>query len=225
MVNRTWIEPVAHEVNASCLAACGGDAFIAAVLLGRGYSQPQRIRAFLSADDYSPCPPEQLPDLVIGSALVRDAVANGKHILVWGDFDVDGQTSTALLVDGLQRLGATVSYYIPDRSVESHGIKVASLQQQIAAHAPDLLITCDTGISEYAALEYAQSIGLPVIITDHHDLADHLPATAAVINPRRLPATHPLTRLPGVGVAYKLMQHVYTSLGRERELPRLLDLV
>lgn len=225
MVNRTWVEPTSREIDARCLAACGDDPFIAAILVRRGYTTPQRIRAFLSTNEYSPCPPEQLPDLVTGSTLVCEAVAQGKRILIWGDFDVDGQTSTALLLDGLQRLGAMVDYYIPDRSAESHGIKVASLQKQIDAHTPDLLITCDTGISEYAALDYAQSVGLPVIITDHHDLADRLPPAAAVINPRRLPATHPLTSLPGVGVAFKLMQHVYTSLGRERELPRLLDLV
>src|SRR5690349_11663807 len=99
MVNRTWVEPTSHEVNANCLAACGDDPFVASILVRRGYATPQRIQAFLSTSEYSPCPPEQLPDLVVGSTLVGEALAKGKRILVWGDFDVDGQTSTALLVD------------------------------------------------------------------------------------------------------------------------------
>ncbi|MEP7288406.1 MAG: single-stranded-DNA-specific exonuclease RecJ [Chloroflexota bacterium] len=220
-----WAEPAPCTINEACLNACEGDAFLATILIRRGYTNPDKIRAFLSSDLYLPAPPEQLPDLVVGSSLLQTAIANGKHILIWGDFDVDGQTSTALLVDGLQRLGGEVTYYIPERVAESHGIKLASLQQQIEAQKPDLIITCDTGISEYEALDYAHSIGLPVIVTDHHELGDHLPAVAAVITPRRLPDGHALASLPGVGVAYKLMQHVYTTLHQERDLPRLLDLV
>jgi single-stranded-DNA-specific exonuclease len=220
-----WIEPIPCEVNEACLTACGGDIFLAQILLRRGYVRPDRIRAFLSPELYAPSPPEQLPDLVNASTLLKDITARRGKILVWGDFDVDGQTSTALLVDGLERLGADVSYFIPDRSAESHGIKVDSLQRELAKYHPDVLVTCDTGISEFEAIDYAASIGLPVIVTDHHAPTDKLPNASAVINPCRLRAGHPLTSLPGVGVAYKLMQHLYTSLGRERELSRLLDLV
>lgn len=224
MMNR-WIDPEPCQPDSAVLAACNQDAFLAAILLRRGLRDPQKIRAFLSPDAYLPAPPEQLPDLVVASELLQKAIADGQRILVWGDFDVDGQTATALLVDGLQRLGADVSFYIPSRAIESHGMKLDSLQEQIRQHTPDLLITCDTGVMEYEALDYASSLGLPVIVTDHHDLGDHLPAAQAVINPRRLPADHPLASLPGVGVVYKLMQHLYTTLHRERELPRLLDLV
>jgi single-stranded-DNA-specific exonuclease len=226
-----WLDPTPGQPNDDILAACDGDSFLATILFRRGFTDPQRIRAFLSPDAYSPCPPEQLPDLVIGSDTLQEAVAAGRRILVWGDFDVDGQTATALLVDGLQRLGAPsavpggVASYVPNRAAESHGMKRDSLERQIERHSPDLLVTCDTGATEFEALDYAASIGLPVIVTDHHDLADRLPDAAAVITPRRLPDDHPLASLPGVGVAYKLMQHLYTSLHRERELPRLLDLV
>jgi single-stranded-DNA-specific exonuclease len=224
-VKKIWREPTENLPDKTCLDACDGDAFLAAILLRRGFSDAQKIRAFLSPDAYSPCAPEQIPDLVTGSGLLQDAIKAGKRILIWGDFDVDGQTSTALLIDGLQRLGGEVAFHIPNRSADSHGIKVAGLEQQIAEKQPGLLITCDTGISEYAALHYAHSVGLPVIITDHHELGDHLPHADAVINPRRLSRSHPLANLPGVGVAYKLMQHLATSMGQERELPRLLDLV
>ncbi len=225
VILKSWREPLQQSPDEACLAACDGDAFLAAILLRRGFGDPQRIRAFLSPGNYSPASPEQLPDLVIGSKLLQDAIKAGKRILIWGDFDVDGQTSTALLMDGLQRLGAEVAFHIPNRSADSHGIKVAGLQQQIAEKQPGLLITCDTGISEYEALDYAHTSGLPVIITDHHELGDHLPPANAVINPRRLSRSHSLANLPGVGVAYKLIQHLATSMGQERELPRLLDLV
>jgi len=220
-----WIEPTPRSMEQALIDACDGDTFLAQILLQRGFTDPQRVRGFLSPNHYVPAPPEHLPDLTKGSALIQQVIADGKRILVWGDFDVDGQTAAALLVDGLERLRANVAFYIPNRIAESHGIKLPSLQRQIDQHQPDLLITCDTGISEFAALDYAQSVGLPVIVTDHHELAEHLPTAYAVITPRRLPDNHPLTSLPGVGVAYKLMQHVYTALGRERELPRLLDLV
>jgi single-stranded-DNA-specific exonuclease len=226
-----WLDPSPGQPGEDIVAACDGDSFLAGILFRRGFTDPQRIRAFLSPDAYSPCPPEQLPDLATGSDVLRDAIAAGKRILVWGDFDVDGQTATALLVDGLQRLGGSpaghgnVTFYVPDRAAESHGMQLASLERQIERHSPDLLVTCDTGTAEFEALAYADSIHLPVIVTDHHDLADRLPRATAVITPRRLPDDHPLASLPGVGVAYKLMQHLYTSLHRERDLPRLLDLV
>ncbi len=225
MHQHSWAEPQPCDVNDDLLAACRGDAFLAEILVRRGFRNPQQIRAFLSVDAYSPCPPEQLPDLEIGSELIRQAIREHRRILVWGDFDVDGQTSTALLMDGLQRLDADVMFHIPIRTADSHGIKVHSLEQQVSEQHPDLLITCDTGITEYDALDYARSVNLPVIVTDHHDLGDHLPQAAAVINPRRLHDRHPLASLPGVGVAFKLLQHVYTTLGHERELSRLLDLV
>ncbi len=229
MVDRSgqlsWREPLEEQVREACIAACNGDALLAAILARRGLIDADRIRAFLAPDLYNPAAPEQLPDLARASAAIQEAIAAGKRLLIWGDFDVDGQTSTALLLDALTRLDANVSYYIPQRGGESHGIKPDSLQRQVEEKRPDLLITCDTGISEFAAFDYTNAIGLPVIVTDHHDMADHLPEVMAVINPRRLPQHHPLTSLPGVGVAYKLMQHLYTSLGRERELSHLLDLV
>jgi single-stranded-DNA-specific exonuclease len=214
-----------QTLSDSTLAACGGDPFLAVILAGRGLSDPARIRAFLSPAEYSPAPPEALPDLVRASEMLQAAVQAGTRILVWGDFDVDGQTATALLVDGLRRLGGAVDWYVPRRTIEAHGIKVPSLEREINRARPGLLLTCDTGISEFDAIDYARSVGLPVIVTDHHDLAERLPDAEAVINPKRLVPGHPLANLPGVGVAYKLMQRLYTSQGRERDLPRLLDLV
>ncbi|MCC7208108.1 MAG: single-stranded-DNA-specific exonuclease RecJ [Anaerolineae bacterium] len=221
---RTWLEPELTPPAASVLAACGDDELLAAILSRRGLTDPARIRSFLDPAHYSPAPPEAIPALADASALLQDSLTR-RRILIWGDFDVDGQTSTALLYEALSRLGADVSYYIPRRDSESHGIKVASLEREIAARAPGLLLTCDTGITEYAALDAARRAGVPVIVTDHHEPGPTLPPAHAVVNPKLLPPNHPLSTLPAAGVAFKLIQHVYTSLGRERDAGRFLDLV
>lgn len=221
---RTWLEPEAVSPAESVLAACGDDELLASILSRRGLTDPARIRAFLDPAHYSPAPPEAIPDLAEASALLQESLTR-RRILIWGDFDVDGQTSTALLFEALSRLDADVSYYIPRRDSESHGIKVPSLEREIAARAPGLLLTCDTGITEYDALDAARRVGVPVIVTDHHEPGPVLPAAQAVVNPKLLPPNHPLSSLPAVGVAFKLVQHLYTSLGREREVGRFLDLV
>ncbi|MCC6972509.1 MAG: single-stranded-DNA-specific exonuclease RecJ [Anaerolineae bacterium] len=228
MSTRSWIEPTPHEVPEAILNACERDPLLAQILVGRGWADPERIRAFLDPILYDPTPPESLPDLEKASALLVDLVGRGGKVLIWGDFDVDGQTATALLYDGLTGLGAQAVYHVPHRQHDGHGIRRDRLQELLDQHQPDLLLTCDTGITEYEAVEDAQMRGIPVIVTDHHNLGDRLPKAKAVINPKRLAQSdpeHPLISLPGVGVAYKLMQHVYASLNRSREVSRMLDLV
>lgn len=202
---------------------------LAQLLHNRGLADLSSAQGFLDPDKYHPAPPSDLPDLLGAVDLLAHAISTQQRILVWGDFDVDGQTATALLVDGLQALGATVTFYIPHRLRESHGIQLDSLQTQIKTHAPDLLLTCDTGISAHEAINLAMARGLTVIITDHHDLPPDLPQAHAVINPKRLPEEHPLRSLPGVGVAFKLMEGLYSRLkGHDsgaKEVTRLLDLV
>jgi single-stranded-DNA-specific exonuclease len=223
--NREWIEPNERQVSEGVLDAVDGDALLAQIMVARGMTDPDQIRAFIDPGAYEPSPPEALPDLVRASQILESTIKAGKRVLIWGDFDVDGQTATALLLDGIRRLGGEAAYYIPNRATESHGIKVESLKQRIAEFEPGVLVTCDTGVTEFRAVEYANSVGIPVIITDHHDLDTVLPSAEAVINPKRLRVEHALRTLPGVGVAFKLMQHLYTSFEQARELPRLLDLV
>ncbi|MBK8780539.1 MAG: single-stranded-DNA-specific exonuclease RecJ [Anaerolineales bacterium] len=124
---------------------------------------------------------------------------------MWGDFDVDGQTSTTLLVQTLRALGANVSYYIPIRGKESHGVHIESLKPIIDGGVK-LIVTCDTGITAHEAIDYANSRSVDVVITDHHDLGETLPNAKAIVNPKLLPEDHPLKYLAGVGVAYKLAE-------------------
>lgn len=198
------------------------------ILLQRGIHGLDAMQGFLYPADYRPAPVGTLPDIDTGAALLWDAIKKEQHILVWGDFDVDGQTATSLLIDGIETLGGAVTYYIPDRVTESHGIQIKRLNELIAHRTPHVLLTCDTGITAHEAVETAVQQGIVVIVTDHHDLPEDgiLPPAAANINPKRLPPDHPLRNLPGVGVAYRLMQALYTHAGHPvADLERLLDLV
>ncbi len=222
-----WIEPPDPDPTAvsRLCEALDISELLARILVQRGVDTVAHASAFLSPQRYTPSPPEELPDLVQAALLLQEAIAHGQRILVWGDFDVDGQTSTALLVDGLRGLGAEVDFYIPNRLKEGHGILPESLERELERVRPALLLTCDTGVSARQAIDYAKTQGLTTIITDHHDLPPTLPAADAIINPKRLPAEHPLVSLPGVGVAYKLIEHLYAASGRPREAEQFLDLV
>lgn len=202
---------------------------IAAILLAqRGFTEQDAVRGFLDPEYYPPAPPGELPDIPLAVQELAQAIRHQKRILIWGDFDVDGQTATALLLDGLGMLGADTAFYIPDRLTESHGIHIPTLSEQIALLAPEILLTCDTGITAHEAIEYAIQQGVSVIVTDHHDLpADGiLPAASANINPKRLPVDHPLRTLPGVGVAYKLVEALFAHFQHDSaSLNSLLDLV
>jgi single-stranded-DNA-specific exonuclease len=212
-----WLEPAAIETPERLRAAVGGHALVAQILARRGLTEPAAAIGFLDPNRYTPAPPSALPDLDLAAQTLYDAIVRQRRILVWGDFDVDGQTATALLVSMLRDLGADATFYVPQRLVESHGIKIGSLDRLLDAQHVDVLLTCDTGIAEHETIAHAQARGLTVLVTDHHDLPDTLPAAAALVNPKRLPAGHALRDLPGVGVAFKLAQQMYHLAGEPAE--------
>ena len=217
---REWREPAPVEVPAALGAAVGGHALIAQHLTRKGITTLEDARRFLSPEHYSPASPTDLPDIDRAVDRLERAIRDKERILIWGDFDVDGQTSTALLYSALKQRGAQVHYHVPNRFSEGHGIHLPTLKRGLDGGV-DLILTCDTGVTAHEAIEYAASRGVDTIITDHHALPETLPAAVAVVNPRRLPAGHPLIELPGVGVAYKLIEALY----RGQDTDFLLDLV
>jgi single-stranded-DNA-specific exonuclease len=192
------------------------------LLVRRGIDTPDRAEGFLDPACYSPAPATDLPDLTAARRRLITAVRAREQVAVWGDFDVDGQTSTALLVSALADLGLEPAYYIPLRDTESHGLNIPGLKRLFKGGV-DLLITCDTGVDDHKAAAFAREQGVDLIITDHHELPDQLPAAEAVVNPNRLSPDHPLYHLPGAGVAYKLIEDLYHALGKDPS--GLLDLV
>ncbi len=216
-----WIEPEGHGVDESLRAAIGGHPLVSATLQRRGIQSVDEARAFLDPAFYRPANPEEIPNLAHAVRRLEKAISAGEAICVWGDFDVDGQTATTLLVQALREMGAKVSHYIPVRQNESHGVHVRSLARLFEQDI-SLLLTCDTGVSAHEAVAFAKSRGVDTIVTDHHDLPEQLPDALAIVNPKLLPEEHPLRNLPGVGVAYKLIEAM--NLGAERTTA-LFDLV
>lgn len=202
---RAWQLPPQTEPPSALLSTIGGHPIVSSRLASLGISGPAAARQFLDPAQYTPAPASDLPDIEPALARLRQAIRQSQRILVWGDFDVDGQTASALLFASLSQLGARVTVHLPNRFREGHGIHLPTLERHLK-NGFDLLLTCDTGVDAHQAVELAAQEGVDTIITDHHALPERLPAALAVVNPRRLPAGHPLRDLPGVGVAYKLIQ-------------------
>ncbi|MEN9230632.1 MAG: single-stranded-DNA-specific exonuclease RecJ [Thermostichus sp. DG02_5_bins_236] len=186
--------------------------YVAKLLALRGLHTPEEVRAFLDPEFYTSTPAGSLPDLDRAVERLLRALELGEKIWIWGDFDCDGVTSTTLLLSTLQPLGFQVQFTLPLRSGEGHGLNRPRLEQ-VLAQGCQVLVTVDCGVGNGAEIELAQSQGVDVIVTDHHTLPDPLPPAYAVVNPLRLPPEHPLRFLPGVGVAYKLVEALYAALG------------
>ncbi|MBT3337528.1 MAG: single-stranded-DNA-specific exonuclease RecJ [Anaerolineae bacterium] len=220
-----WLDPTSVDIPDS-LVDLGLIPLAKQILVRRGISDIATAKAFLDPNEYTPTDGWEMPDLRTAVDRVNQAILKSESICVWGDFDVDGQTSTALLVQTLRAIGADVHWHIPVRATESHGIKIPYLKEVIDNGA-ELIVTCDTGVSETEAIDYANSRGVDVVITDHHDLPPKLPNAVAVVNSKRLPEEHPLSTLPGVGVAYLLAQKLLEGTNHVSRFTHhaLLDLV
>lgn len=218
-----WRFPELTHVPGAFQLAVGHSALVARTLYQRGFTSSSQALAFLNPALFSPASPSELPGLTSAAERIIKAIREKETILIWGDFDVDGQTSTALLSSALQKLGARVHHHIPVRAVESHGITLSVLTQITQALAPNLIITCDTGIDAIAPVDFANRAGIDVVITDHHQLPPALPKAQAIVNPNLLPSGHSLASLPGVGVAYKLIEQIFEHFHKDPS--DLLDLV
>lgn len=219
-----WIAPAEVSVSSELQRVVGGHPLVAEILARRGITDAKEAQAFLDPTYYQPTSPSELPDVDIASQHLLEAIKADRKILVWGDFDVDGQTSTSLLVDALTALGANVVYQVPHRMKHGHGVDVSLLQEYLN-QGVELVLTCDTGIAAHAAVQAAKQAGVTMLVTDHHKLPPELPHADALVNPQRLPEGHPLRDLPGVGVTFKLVQRLYELAGKSGEEKHLLDLV
>ena len=194
------------------------------LLYNRGITEPAQVEPFLAADKRLLGDPFLLPDMDKAVARVYRALLSAEAITIYGDFDADGITATALLAQGLSSLGGKVTPYIPRRLEEGYGLNHAALRR-LYKEGVSLVITVDCGISTVAEVERAQRMGLDVVITDHHTPLPVMPPAIAVVDPKRADSLYPFPDLAGVGVAFKLLQALLRSLGQESDLDQLLDLV
>ncbi len=222
--DRNWIEPRNIEPSNEIFQAFKNEPLIAQALSLGGIISLDQADSFFNPGKYQPASPYEFPDLAKALERIRKATQIGETIGIWGDFDVDGQTATTVLVTCMKMIGAKVEYHIPIRAEESHGIYPPILKVFLEKGI-NLLISCDTGISANDAVELSNQQGVDVIITDHHSLPDQLPFAFAIINPNQLPTEHPLRFLSGVGTAYQLAKAVLDDFGYSNEVSPLLDLV
>jgi single-stranded-DNA-specific exonuclease len=151
--------------------------------------------------------PLTLPDALQAARRVSAAMERGERVCVYGDYDVDGVTATAILVRGLRRLGLTVEYYIPHRVDEGFGLNEGAVRQ-LAEQGHSLIITVDCGSSDVEEIALARSLGVDVVVTDHHTVRPPLPDAVAVVNPGRPEGAYPFRGLTGAGLAYALLRAV-----------------
>ena len=201
------------------------DKDILKILFSRGIKSPREIRDFLNPKLENLQNPNKLYDVEKSVKIIREAIRKNKNIWIYGDYDVDGITSTAVLYLALKELGAeNVSYYIPIRD-EGYGLNNDALKK-IKDSGGELVITVDCGITAFEEIKFANSINLPVIITDHHNLqGKKVPEALAVINPKRIENEYTFESLAGVGTVFMLVLSLFESYGKKEEAFEYLDLV
>ena len=208
---RNW--QVAETVPPELAAAVPEHPLLVQVLYNRGLRTADAMVRFLASGVAVQENPYRLRDMVPAVSRILQAIDRGETICVYGDFDADGVTSTALLVNALQAAGGRVGPYIPDRVDEGYGLNADAITR--IGRQASLIITVDCGIRSVAEVAHAGALGIDVIVTDHHSVGPVLPPAVAVINPRRVDCTSGYERLAGVGVAYRLAQAVLRAVGQQ----------
>jgi single-stranded-DNA-specific exonuclease len=227
----TTLEPVwqlhpRHTPDAALdlARALDAPAAVGHVLVHRGVTDVDAARRFLSpalTDLHDPAP---LLDIDRAVERLRAAIAAGERIRVQGDYDVDGVTATFLLVSVLRELGARVDHRIPHRTRDGYGLSVAAVEQA-ANDGCGVVVTVDCGITAFAAAAHARTLGVDVIVTDHHEPGPELPDAFAIVNPRRPGCPYPFKSLAGVGVAFKLAHALFEGRGGLEAAAAFLDVV
>ena len=198
-------------------------AIVATVLAARGITTREQADLFYKphlAPDYDAL---ELPGMHEAIDRVRAAIDAHETIALFGDFDVDGVTSVAVLHEGLKPLGASLINYIPDRFAEGYGLNFGAVKR-LREQGASVLVTADCGISSVAEVAYANELGLDVIILDHHTVPEVMPAAVAAVNPKRLDSPYPFDELAAVGVAYRFLEVLYEACGRRLDTSAFIDL-
>jgi len=173
------------------------------LLIQRGYRDEASIEAFLYGTTALLHDPFKLADMDKAVHRIKLAMERKEKVRIYGDYDADGVSSTTLLCYTFDRLGLQYDYYIPDRMLEGYGMNCVAIDKA-KQDGVDLIVTVDTGISAYDEVNYANSLGIDVVVTDHHEPPEQLPSAIAVVNPKQAHCPYPFKGLAGVGVAFKL---------------------
>jgi len=212
LMAKKWILKEYTTPDTALINAAGSE-LLAKLLLQRGINTPEKANEFLNPMKIEPISPYAYTDMEKAVHRIKSAIEKNEHIVIYGDFDADGVTSTAVMHKTLEHLGANFSHYIPDRKTESHGLNTAVLVKKIAKEKAKLFITVDCAVSDVDEVALVNTFGADVIITDHHEAQEKLPAAYAILDAKAegslrddlgLEQINSLSSMAGVGVAFKL---------------------
>ena len=228
VLRKTWhVSPLISDVARAALQRWQAEPVLQQLFFNRGICTEAEAMAFVQRSAPDEGDVRLLPDMAVAVERVVAAIERHERIVIYGDYDVDGVTATALLVLHLQQHNADVHPYIPHRELEGYGLNNAAFDE-IAAAGTKLVISVDCGVRSLLEADHARNLGMDLIITDHHSVGATLPRALAVINPKRLDHTYPERNLSGVGLAYKFVQALQQRLPLAASAAQgdtLLDLV
>ncbi|MDO4733099.1 MAG: DHH family phosphoesterase, partial [Bacillota bacterium] len=205
-------EALAHQT--------GFDPVLVRLLAVRGYKEPEDIQNFLCPENCELADPLLFADMDKAILRIQKALAEGEAFVVFGDYDADGIMSTVILLRCFSALGANPAYYIPKRDGEGYGLNNAAIFH-LAEQGIRLIVACDNGISAFEQIEYAQSLGIDVVVFDHHDITLNergeqiLPAACAVVDAKRQDCAYPFKYYCAAALCYRFSQLLFSSLGRD----------
>ncbi len=216
-INEKKVEEISKKYNINKL--------LATILVNRNITEEEQIRIFLNPTRKDFHDPFLMPDMDIAVNRIITSIKNKEDIIIYGDYDVDGITSTTVLKSFLETQGLKVDTYIPNRLLEGYGLNNNAIEE-ISTKDYKLMITVDCGISAVDEIQYANTLGLETIVTDHHEPGEDLPNALAVIDAKRKDNKYPFRELAGVGVVFKLIQAISQKLNlEEKEYLKYLDIV
>jgi single-stranded-DNA-specific exonuclease len=200
---------------------------IACILANRDIKNPQEVKKFIKASLGDLHDGKRMKDMIKGVEIVKEAIDKGKSIVVYGDYDADGVISTYILYSALLSCNAKVDYYIPDREGEGYGMHSDRIEK-LKEEGCEVILTCDNGIAAFEQIKLAKSLGMQVIITDHHDVpyienekgekSFLLPEADAVINPKQGDCEYPFKNLCGGGIAFKFVEVLYEAMSLDSNI-------
>ena len=223
---KCWrILPHDRALVASIERSAGVSAIAARLLAARGLSDAAQVRSFLGGRMSDLRDPDLLPGIPAAADRLLAAARARRPIVIYGDYDADGMCATAILKECLEAVDAVVTWYVPDRFEEGYGLNREALAT-LAARGAQVVVTVDCGIASVAEARHARELGLELVITDHHNLADTLPEADVLVHPRLPGTAYPFGELCGAGVAFKLAWAIATrASGAKQVTPRLREML
>lgn len=215
-----------RRIDEQVMRKTGISKIIMSILANRGITSEKEVDEFIHPSVDKLLDPFMMKDMDIGTNIICNEIRKNNKIVVYGDYDCDGITSTYILYNGLLRCGADVIYHIPDRIKEGYGMNIKSIEK-LKRENISTIITCDNGISALKEIERAKELGMNVIVTDHHDIPfaedgegkiiQKIPCADAVINPKQEGCKYPFKMLCGAGVAFKFIQALYSKMEKDKK--------